>query len=58
MAWLGVGDALNAYFFFEAYQRTSVAIAVLTHYLAPLFIAIGAPLLLRERTERDGLTSR
>ncbi len=52
VAWLGVGDALNAYFFFKAYQRTSVAIAVLTHYLAPLFIAIGAPLLLRERPSR------
>jgi len=52
VAWLGVGDALNALFFFKAYQRTSVAIAVLTHYLAPLFIAIGAPLLLRERPSR------
>ena len=52
VAWLGVGDALNAYFFFKAYQRTSVAIAVLTHYLAPLFVALGAPLLLRERPSR------
>ena len=49
VAWLGVGDAMNAYFFFRAYQTTSVAVAVLTHYLAPLFVAIGAPLLLRER---------
>ena len=49
VAWLGVGDALNAFFFFKAYQRTSVAIAVLTHYLTPLFVALGAPLLLRER---------
>ena len=52
VAWLGVGDAMNAYFFFKAYQRTSVAIAVLTHYLAPLFVALGAPLLLRERPSR------
>ena len=49
VGWLGVGDALNAYFFFRAYQTTSVAIAVLTHYLAPLFVALGSPLLLRER---------
>jgi drug/metabolite transporter (DMT)-like permease len=52
VAWLGVGDAMNAYFFFKAYQRTSVAIAVLTHYLAPLFVSVGAPLLLRERPSR------
>ncbi len=52
VAWLGVADAMNAYFFFRAYQRTSVAIAVLTHYLAPLFVAIGAPLFLRERPSR------
>jgi drug/metabolite transporter (DMT)-like permease len=52
IAWLGVGDAMNAFFFFAAYQRTSVAIAVLTHYLAPLLVAMGAPLLLRERPTR------
>jgi drug/metabolite transporter (DMT)-like permease len=49
VAWLGVADALNALFFFMAYQRTSVAVAVLSHYLAPLFVAVAAPLLLRER---------
>jgi drug/metabolite transporter (DMT)-like permease len=51
MAWLGVGDALNDYFFFGAYQKTSVAVAVLSHYLAPLFVALGAPLV-RERPGR------
>jgi drug/metabolite transporter (DMT)-like permease len=49
IAWLGVGDALNDYFFFAAYQKTSVAVAVLSHYLAPLFVALSAPFLLRER---------
>ncbi len=49
---MGVADAMNDFFFFKAYQRTSVAIAVLTHYLAPLFVAIGAPFLLRERPSR------
>ncbi len=49
VAWLGLGDALNIGFFFAAYQRTSVAIAVLTHYLTPIFVAVLAPVVLRER---------
>jgi drug/metabolite transporter (DMT)-like permease len=44
----GVTDALNCGLFFSALATTSVAVAVLTHYLAPLFVAIGAPLLLAE----------
>ncbi len=52
IAWLGVSDALNALFFFKAYQATTVAIAVLTHYLAPLFVAIAAPYLVSERADR------
>ncbi len=49
VAWLGVADALNVGLFFAAYQRTTVAIAVLTHYLTPIFVALSAPLVLRER---------
>jgi drug/metabolite transporter (DMT)-like permease len=49
VAWLGVADALNVGLFFAAYQRTTVAIAVLTHYLTPIFIALAAPFVLRER---------
>lgn len=49
VAWLGLSDALNIGFFFAAYQRTSVAIAVLTHYLTPIFVAVLAPVVLRER---------
>lgn len=49
IVWLGVGDALNVAFFFAAYQRTTVAIAVLTHYLTPIFVALAAPVVLRER---------
>jgi drug/metabolite transporter (DMT)-like permease len=49
VAWLGIGDALNCVLFFAAYQRTTVAIAVLTHYLTPIFVALAAPLLLREK---------
>jgi drug/metabolite transporter (DMT)-like permease len=51
--WAGIGvlavcDALNVVFFFAAYQRTSVAIAVLTHYLTPTLVALAAPLALGE----------
>ena len=49
MAWLGVADALNVLTFFAAYQRTSVAIAVLTHYLTPIFVALAAPFFLGEK---------
>ena len=46
---LGVVDAGNALAFFQAMQTTSVAIAVLTHYLAPLIVALLAPLVLHEK---------
>lgn len=45
----GVSDALNCVLFFGALATTSVAVAVLTHYLAPLLVALGAPLALGER---------
>jgi drug/metabolite transporter (DMT)-like permease len=45
---LGVFDALNVVFFFAAYQRTSVAVAVLTHYLTPMLVALAAPFVVRE----------
>lgn len=35
-------DALNVLTFFTAMARTTVAIAVLTHYLAPILVALGA----------------
>lgn len=49
IAWLGVGDAMNVLLFFSAYEKTSVAVAVLTHYLTPIFVAMSAPFVLRER---------
>jgi drug/metabolite transporter (DMT)-like permease len=52
IAWLGIADALNVVLFFAAYKIT-IAVAVLAHYLAPIFVAIASPLLLRE-----GLTFR
>lgn len=53
VAWLGVADALNVLLLFAAYAHTSVAIAVTTHYLAPIFVAAAAPLLLGERALRS-----
>jgi drug/metabolite transporter (DMT)-like permease len=52
VVWMGIADALNIVLFFHAYQMTSVAVAVLTHYLTPLFIAILAPIVLREERDR------
>jgi drug/metabolite transporter (DMT)-like permease len=36
-------DAVNVVTFFAALERTTVAIAVLTHYLAPILVALAAP---------------
>jgi len=44
-------DALNVLAFFAAIQFTTVAIAVLSHYLAPILIALAAPRI-------DGVESR
>lgn len=45
---LALCDATNCALFFAAVQRGPVAVAVLTHYLAPLLIALAAPWVLRE----------
>ncbi|HEX2686183.1 MAG TPA: DMT family transporter [Kofleriaceae bacterium] len=36
-------DGLNVVAFFAAIQHTTIAIAVLTHYLAPILVALAAP---------------
>ncbi len=55
IVWLGVADALNVLLFFAAYKIT-IGVAVLAHYMAPIFVAVAAPLVLRERlTLRTGL---
>jgi len=46
---LGPVSLINTFCFYFAYQNTSVANAVLTHYTAPIFVALLAPLLLKER---------
>lgn len=47
LAAIGVADALNNALYFAALERGPVATAVLTHYLAPLIVALASPLVLR-----------
>ncbi len=52
---LGALLALHWFLFFAAVKRSSVAVAILTVYTAPVFVAVLAPRLLRERRSRVGL---
>lgn len=55
LRWLiasGVFLGLNWIFLFAAYVRTTVAIASLCNYLAPMLVIVVAPVLLREPIER------
>jgi len=52
MAALGVIDAGNTFCYFRALADGAVAPAVLSHYLAPVLVALGAPLLLAEPRSR------
>lgn len=51
----GTAIAFNWIFLFEAYQYTSVAIATLCYYMAPAFVIILAPLVLKEKITRFNL---
>lgn len=53
---LGVFDALNAALFFAAMSVTNVALAVLSHYLAPVFVAVAAPWVLRTPRARGAVS--
>jgi len=48
LALLGVADAANYVLFFAAVDRGPVQVAVLTHYLEPVVVAVLAPAVLRE----------
>lgn len=52
---VGVADAANVALYFSALESGPVVVAVLTHYLAPLLVALFAPLLLRELRSRRAL---
>ncbi len=46
---LSLVSLFNTFTFFYAYKHTTVALAVLTHYTAPFFVAILASIFLKER---------
>lgn len=58
LKWLvlsGICLGLNWIFLFAAYLKTTVAIASLCNYLAPLIVVIVAPLLLKEKLNKKKL---
>lgn len=54
---LGIAFVANNFFYFAAFQLTTIANAILTHYTAPIFVAVLAPFLLREKLEKVTLIS-
>ncbi|MBL8919089.1 MAG: EamA family transporter [Myxococcaceae bacterium] len=54
---IGVSDAANVALYFSALEAGPVVVAVLTHYLAPLLVALTAPLLLKEPRSRRALAA-
>lgn len=51
-ALLGVVSLLNTFTYFYAFQNTTIANAVLTHYTAPIIVALLAPVLLKEKISK------
>ena len=49
---IGVCDAGNTLLFFDALRRGPIGVAVLAHYLAPVLVALGSPLVLRSWPSR------
>ncbi len=49
---LALSLLLNNFFYFAAFNRTSIAISVFTHYTAPLFVALLTPFILAEGFDR------
>ncbi|MBS3132455.1 DMT family transporter [Candidatus Woesearchaeota archaeon] len=45
----------NNFFYFQSFSRTTISNAVVTHYTAPIFVAILAPFLLKEKMDRATL---
>jgi drug/metabolite transporter (DMT)-like permease len=54
---LGICALVNTLSFFYALRVTSIATALLTHYTAPVFVAVLAPLMLKDRMRRSTLAA-
>lgn len=52
LALLAISLLLNNYFYFAAFNKTSIAIAVFSHYTAPLFVVLLAPFIIYEKFEK------
>ncbi len=50
---LGPCSLANTLLYFYAFTHTTIANAVLTHYTAPIFVALTAPLFLKEKTVKS-----
>jgi drug/metabolite transporter (DMT)-like permease len=57
MVLLGVSGLVNTLSFFYALRVTSITSALLTHYTAPVFVAVLAPLMLKDRMRRSTLAA-
>ncbi|MCP3140817.1 DMT family transporter [Pyxidicoccus xibeiensis] len=55
LAVIGVADAANVALFFAAMRNGPVSVAVLTHYLTPLLLAVTAPWVLGEQRSTRAL---
>lgn len=49
---LGLFSLINSVLYYLAFLKTTIANAVFTHYTAPIFVALLAPFLIKERIER------
>jgi len=54
---LGTFGLVNTFSFYYAYQNTTVANAVLTHYTAPVIVAFLAPIFLKETITRRAIAA-
>ena len=55
--WLGFFGLVNLLSFLYALKVTTVAAALLTHYVAPVLVALLAPLTVKDRVGRDTLAA-
>ncbi len=49
---LVIVNLFNNFFYFQAFINTTISNAVLTHYTAPIFVALLAPFFLKEKIEK------